>query len=65
MYLALSDLSSDAMVWGAVVAVVSLVALGSVGVAIPLALRTDPTADLTQRMKDAKVLLEETPLIDG
>lgn len=60
-----TELSSDAVVWGAVVAVVSLVALGSVGVAIPLALRTDHTDDLPQRMKTAKLLLNETPLIDG
>ncbi|XP_018010925.1 dipeptidase 1, partial [Hyalella azteca] len=57
--------SHDAVVWGAVVAVVSLVALGSVGVAIPLALRGDLSADLSQRMRTAELLLKETPLIDG
>ncbi|KAF2363023.1 Renal dipeptidase family [Trinorchestia longiramus] len=59
------EASHDAVVWGAVVAVVSLVALGSVGVAIPLALRGDPNADLSQRMRTAQLLLKETPLIDG
>jgi len=65
MCLPLTEVSNDTVIWGAIVAVISLVALGSVGVAIPLALRSDPKADLTQRLQTAKLLLKETPLIDG
>ena len=60
-----SELEVPGVVWGAFCLVLVLATVAGVGVSVPLALKLDPGAELHQRVQEAKLLLKETPLIDG
>ena len=52
-------------VWACIMVIVVALAGVSVSVAVPLALRSEPTAELPRRLDIAASLLGETPLVDG